>query len=52
MIAPLLKAPRVEDEPVQLCAFRIGDEEYVIDIMRVEEILSVPAIKHAFSRAR
>ena len=35
-------APR--DELVQLCAFRIGDEEYVIDIMRVEEILSVPAI--------
>lgn len=32
------------DEPVQLCAFRIGDEEYVIDIMRVEEILAVPPI--------
>lgn len=32
------------DELVQLCAFRIGDEEYVIDIMRVEEILAVPAI--------
>ncbi len=29
---------------VQLCAFRIGGEEYVIDIMRVEEILAVPAI--------
>lgn len=31
-------------ERVQLCAFRVGDEEYVIDIMRVEEILAVPAI--------
>ncbi len=29
---------------VQLCAFRIGTEEYVIDIMRVEEILAVPAV--------
>jgi purine-binding chemotaxis protein CheW len=34
----------VTDERVQLCAFRIGDEEYVIDIMRVEEILAVPLI--------
>ncbi len=32
------------DTRVQLCAFRIGEEEYVIDIMRVEEILAVPAI--------
>lgn len=31
-------------ERVQLCAFRVGDEEYVIDIMRVEEILAVPVI--------
>jgi purine-binding chemotaxis protein CheW len=37
-------ASEVRDEPVQLCAFRIGDEEYVIDIMRVEEILAVPVI--------
>lgn len=26
-------------ESVQLCAFRVGDEEYVLDIMRIEEIL-------------
>lgn len=31
-------------ERVQLCAFRVGEEDYVIDIMRVEEILAVPAI--------
>ena len=37
-------APELGTEPVQLCAFRIGDEEYVIDIMRVEEILAVPPI--------
>jgi purine-binding chemotaxis protein CheW len=37
-------AAQVRDEPVQLCAFRISEEEYVIDIMRVEEILAVPAI--------
>ena len=37
-------AQELRDEPVQLCAFRIGDEEYVVDIMRVEEILAVPAI--------
>ena len=39
-----MRVPETGDEPVQLCAFRIGDEEYVIDIMRVEEILAVPAI--------
>ncbi len=27
------------DPTVQLCAFRVGNEEYAIDIMRVEEIL-------------
>lgn len=26
-------------DSVQLCAFRLGDEEYVLDIMRIEEIL-------------
>lgn len=31
-------------DPVQLCAFWVGREEYVIDIMRVEEILAVPVI--------
>ena len=37
-------AEQLANGPVQLCAFRIGDEEYVIDIMRVEEILAVPQI--------
>jgi purine-binding chemotaxis protein CheW len=27
------------DDEVQLCAFFVGNEEYVLDIMRVEEIL-------------
>ncbi len=40
----MIAAHDVGDQRVQLCAFRIGDEEYVIDIMRVEEILPVPAI--------
>ncbi len=31
-------------DPAQLCAFWVGSEEYVIDIMRVEEILGVPVI--------
>jgi purine-binding chemotaxis protein CheW len=31
-------------DPVQLCAFWVGSEEYVIDIMRVEEILDVPVV--------
>ncbi|XXF80519.1 chemotaxis protein CheW [Myxococcaceae bacterium GXIMD 01537] len=31
------EAPR--DPPVQLCAFMVGREEYVVDIMRVVEIL-------------
>ncbi|RKG90616.1 chemotaxis protein CheW, partial [Corallococcus terminator] len=31
-------APAHELE-VQLCAFFVGNEEYVLDIMRVEEIL-------------
>ncbi|NOK34302.1 chemotaxis protein CheW [Corallococcus exercitus] len=29
----------VADAEVQLCAFFVGNEEYVLDIMRVEEIL-------------
>lgn len=29
-------------ETVQLCAFRIGDHDYVLDIMRVEEVLISP----------
>jgi purine-binding chemotaxis protein CheW len=35
---PLESAPS-RDPLVQLCAFRVGNEEYAIDIMRVEEIL-------------
>jgi purine-binding chemotaxis protein CheW len=27
------------DEPVQLCTFRIGGEDYAVDIMRVREII-------------
>lgn len=40
----MIPAQAEHGEPVQLCAFRIGDEEYVIDIMRVDEILAVPPI--------
>ncbi|SEN21328.1 CheW protein [Stigmatella aurantiaca] len=38
------------DPLVQLCAFRVGNEEYAIDIMRVEEILPpqrVLSVPHA-----
>ena len=28
------------DEIVQLCGFRIGDEEYALDIMRIKEIIN------------
>ena len=31
--------PPPSDEPLQLCAFFVGEEEYAIDIMRVDEIL-------------
>lgn len=30
--------------PVQLCAFRVGDQEYAVDLMRVEEVLRPPAV--------
>lgn len=47
----VLDAPAQEaDTLVQLCAFFVGAEEYVLDIMRVEEILPpqrVTAIPHA-----
>lgn len=37
---PLAAVPEPKEDPlVQLCAFFVGDEEYAIDIMRVEEIL-------------
>lgn len=29
-----------KDEIVQLCGFRIGDEEYALDIMRIKEIIN------------
>lgn len=32
-------APSPDDAPVQLCAFRVGTEDYAVDIMRVREIL-------------
>jgi purine-binding chemotaxis protein CheW len=31
-------------DEVQLCVLRVGGEEYVVDIRRVEEILPVPAL--------
>lgn len=47
----VLDAPAQEaDALVQLCAFFVGNEEYVLDIMRVEEILPlqrVTPIPHA-----
>ena len=30
----------VRDEVVQLCGFRVGDEEYALDIMRIKEIIN------------
>jgi purine-binding chemotaxis protein CheW len=29
---------------VQLCAFRVGEQEYAVDLMRVEEILRPPPV--------
>lgn len=41
----VLDAPAQEaDTLVQLCAFFVGGEEYVLDIMRVEEILPLQRI--------
>lgn len=46
----LSRPPRSEsaeppkDPTVQLCAFRVGNEEYAVDIMRVVEILPPQAI--------
>jgi len=31
---------RRRDEVVQLCGFRVGDEEYALDIMRIKEIIN------------
>ena len=33
-----------DDPVVELCAFRVGDEEYVIDLRRVREILNLTEI--------
>ena len=33
------KNAAIDDEQVQLTAFRVGEEEYVVDIMRVREII-------------
>ncbi|BDG06935.1 chemotaxis protein CheW [Anaeromyxobacter paludicola] len=38
------------DPVVQLCAFRVGDEEYVLDLMRIREIvqpLPITPVPHA-----
>lgn len=32
------------EQIVQLCAFRVGSEEYVIDLRRVEQILRLPKV--------
>lgn len=32
--------PVMRDEVVQLCGFRIGEEEYALDIMRIKEIIN------------
>ncbi|MCS6913781.1 MAG: chemotaxis protein CheW [Myxococcales bacterium] len=31
---------QARDEVVQLCGFRVGDEEYALDIMRIKEIIN------------
>jgi purine-binding chemotaxis protein CheW len=36
-------APAAHEELVQLCAFVVGGEEYVVDIMRIKEI--IPPLK-------
>ena len=48
---PVAAEPAVKaEEIVQLCAFVVGDEAYVIDIMRIAEIiqpLKITAVPHA-----
>lgn len=42
--------PPPREEIVQLCAFRVGGEEYVLDIMRIREIITplrITAVPHA-----
>ena len=47
LVRPLAAVPEPDGDPlIQLCAFFVGDEEFVIDIMRVDEILQ-PQQAHA-----
>ena len=39
-----IERDKPRDEIVQLCGFRIGDEEYALDIMRIKEIINPLAI--------
>ncbi len=42
---PLQRVAQAPSEPlVQLCAFRVGSEEYVLDLRRVEEIVRSPGL--------
>jgi len=45
-LAPESKAeePLEEDRPVQLCAFRVGAEQYAVDLRRVDEIIQPPQL--------
>jgi len=36
----MVERDKPRDEIVQLCGFRIGDEEYALDIMRIKEIIN------------
>jgi chemotaxis signal transduction protein len=36
----IVERDKPRDEIVQLCGFRIGDEEYAVDIMRIKEIIN------------
>ncbi|HEY3447145.1 MAG TPA: chemotaxis protein CheW [Myxococcales bacterium] len=47
---PAIAAAEPKDEIVQLCAFVVGGEEYVVDIMRIKEIippLRITPVPHA-----
>lgn len=35
---------RVDDEAVELCVFRVGSDQYAIDLRRVEEIIQPPPL--------
>ena len=45
-LAPESKAQELldEDGAVQLCAFRVGAEQYAVDLRRVEEIIQSPPV--------